>query len=111
VQESSLILAEPQEALADSSAVFVGLWASNKLVGTGNPEYFFALTGLLATPPTACAYWLISRRYRLAQHRERLFHAIGGWIVLFVSAGIMLAAPADMLPMANTSQPAMHSGG
>jgi len=81
--------------------VLFGLWASNKLIGTDNPEQFFFFTSLFAIPFTALAYWLISRRYRQAQHRERLFYAISGWIVLLLSAGFMLTGVAAIFPKAN----------
>lgn len=80
--------------------VLFGLWVSNWLIGTDDPEYFFSLTALLATPITALAYWLISRRYRQARHRARMFYAISGWIVLLASAGIMLAGVAAIFSRA-----------
>ena len=75
-----------------------GVWASNKVIGTDNVEYFFSLAALLATPFTACSWWLISRRYRKAQHRERLFYAVSGWFVLLLCAGAMFVGMAAIFP-------------
>lgn len=75
-----------------------GLWASNEIIGTNDVEYFFSLATLLATPFGAISWWLISRRYRKAQHRERLFYAVSGWLVLLVCAGVMLVGIAAIFP-------------
>lgn len=75
-----------------------GLWASNELIGTDNVEYFFSLATLLATPFGAISWRLISRRYRKAQHRERLFYAVSGWFALLLCAGAMLVGIAAIFP-------------
>ncbi len=68
-----------------------GLWASSKVVGTDNVQYFFSLAALLATPITALSWWLISRRYKKAGCTERVFYATSGWFVLLICAGAMFA--------------------
>lgn len=75
-----------------------GLWASNEIIGTGNVDYLFSLASLLAAPFAAFSWWLISRRYRKAQHRERLFYAVSGWFVLLLCAGVMFAGIAVIFP-------------
>ncbi len=75
--------------------VLVGLCVANLLIGTGNPEFFYLLTGILAMPFAAGAYFLVSRGFRRAGKRQQLFLAVSGWIAFVASvAGLVLVVEA-----------------
>lgn len=78
--------------------VLVGLCVANLLVGTSHPGLFYSLTGILAMPFAAVAYFLVSRSFRRAGRRQQMFLAVSGWIALFASIAVLVVVTGAVFP-------------
>lgn len=87
-------------AAGASIGVLFGAWVANSLIGTDNPEYFFALAGLLAMPFAAGAYFLVSRRVMRAGRRQQMFLVVFGLVTFLASVAVLLAGIYAIFPKA-----------
>ena len=80
--------------------VIVGLVVAEWLVGQAEPEWLFAIAGVIAMPFAVTAYVLVSGTFARAGPRDRRLLAISGWIVLVVAVLVLIAATGWIFPKA-----------